>query len=80
MLTPMSETTPLAAPGPETSRFIVNDAGERVGVILSVEAYEQLLDALEELEDIRAYDEAKASDDEVVPFEQAMQEIEQGRR
>jgi hypothetical protein len=39
-----------------------------------------LLDALEELEDIRAYDEAKASDDEVIPFEQAMQEIEQSRR
>lgn len=30
---------------------------------------------LEELESIRAYDAAKASGDEAVPFEQALQEI-----
>jgi hypothetical protein len=30
---------------------------------------------LEELDSIRAYDAAKASGDEVVPFEQALQEI-----
>jgi hypothetical protein len=38
------------------------------------------LEAVEELEDIRAYDEAKASKDEIIPFEQAIREIEQGRR
>ena len=33
----------------------------------------------EELEAIRAYDAAKAADDEAVPFEQAIREIERGR-
>jgi hypothetical protein len=34
---------------------------------------------LEELESIRAYDAAKASGDEAIPFEQALQEIETSR-
>ena len=32
--------------------------------------------AMEELEDIRAYDEAKRTDEEVIPFERAVEEIE----
>jgi hypothetical protein len=35
-----------------------------------------LLEELEELESIRAYDRAKAQADEVIPFEQAVAEIE----
>ena len=35
--------------------------------------------ALEELESIRAFDAAKASDDETIPFEQAVAEIERNR-
>ena len=35
------------------------------------------LEELEELESIYAYDEAKASNDEAIPFEQAISEIEQ---
>ncbi|HEX8421826.1 MAG TPA: hypothetical protein VF634_00345 [Pyrinomonadaceae bacterium] len=34
---------------------------------------------LEELEAIRAYDAAKASNDETIPFEEAIAEIEQAR-
>ena len=40
----------------------------------------ELLDAAEELEAIRAYDAAKATDEEAVPFEQATEEIERERR
>jgi hypothetical protein len=43
------------------------------------EVYRQFLEALEEFESIRAYDEAIASNDEIIPFEQAIQEIEQNR-
>ena len=39
-----------------------------------------ILEDLEELASIRAYDTAKASGDEVVPFEQALQEIQRSRR
>jgi hypothetical protein len=41
--------------------------------------YERLLDAREELECLRAYDAAKASNDEAIPFEEAVSEIEQVR-
>ena len=57
-------------------RFIVDENGQRVGVLLDIEAYRQLLEDVEELEAIRAYDAAKASGDEGVPLEQALAEIE----
>ena len=40
----------------------------------------KLLVELEELESIRAYDAAKASDDEAIPFQEAIQEIEHSRK
>lgn len=58
------------------TRYLVDENGARVAVLLDVEYYGKLLQALEDLESIHAYDEAKASGDEVIPFEQAMQEIE----
>jgi len=38
----------------------VNEKGDRIGVLLSLEDYKSLLDELEELESLRAYDAAKA--------------------
>jgi len=61
---------------PLKERFIVDENGQRVGVLLDIEAYRQLLEEVEELEAIRAYDAAKASGDEVIPLEQALAEIE----
>ncbi len=40
------------------ARYIVDENGERVSVILPVEEYERLIEALEELDDQRIYDEA----------------------
>jgi PHD/YefM family antitoxin component YafN of YafNO toxin-antitoxin module len=60
-------------------QYIVDEQGKRTGVILDVEIYEQMLEELEELEELRAYDAAKASDDEVIPFGQAIREIEHQR-
>jgi PHD/YefM family antitoxin component YafN of YafNO toxin-antitoxin module len=57
-------------------RYVVDDAGNRVAVLIDIEEYERILEALEELESINAYDEAKASNDEVIPFDQAIKEIE----
>lgn len=60
--------------------YIVDESGARVGVIVPIEHYRKLLEELEELESIRAYDAAKNSGDEAIPFDQAIGEIEQGRR
>lgn len=57
--------------------YVVDENGSRVGVIVPIEDYRRLLEELEELESIRAYDAAKNSGDEAIPFEQAVREIEQ---
>ena len=63
----------------DKEQFLVDERGNRTGVLLDIERYSELLEAQEELESIRAYDEAKASGDEAVPFDQALREIETDR-
>jgi hypothetical protein len=60
-------------------RFIVDENGRRIGVLLDIADYQRLLEELEELDAMRAYDAAKASGDEVLPLEQALAEIEKDR-
>jgi PHD/YefM family antitoxin component YafN of YafNO toxin-antitoxin module len=63
-----------------TRQFVVNDRGEKVAVMISVEEYEKILEQLEDLEDIRAYDEAKAAGDAAIPLEQALAENRRNRK
>ena len=57
-------------------RYVVDDQGNRVGVVLDISDYQKLLAEIEELEALRAYDAAKSSADQTLPFEQAITEIE----
>lgn len=57
-------------------RYLVDEKGKRVGVLLDPKVYQRILAALEELESIRAYDAAKKSREKAVPFEQAVAAIE----
>jgi len=59
----------------EPTQFLTNEKGEKVAVVIGIEEYEKLLEELEDLEDIRAYDEAIASGETPIPFEQAIAEI-----
>ncbi len=61
-------------------QFVVNERGEKVAVVISIEEYEKILEELEDLEDIRAYDEAKASGETGIPLEQALAEIRRNRK
>ncbi len=61
-------------------QYVVDADGKRTQVLLSVAEFERLVEAVEELESIRAYDEAKASADEAIPFDQAVREIARGRK
>ena len=47
-----------------------------MGVILPIRDYEKLMEGVEELEDIKAYDRAKIRKSKPIPFEQALKEIE----
>jgi len=55
-------------------QFLTDKDGNRTSVLLSMEQWQYILESLEDLEDIRAYDRAKAETDEYVPFEQAVRE------
>ena len=61
-------------------RFLKNKKGEKVSVVLAIKDYEKLMEELEELDDIRAYDAAKASGDVAVPFEQIAKRIRQSHK
>jgi hypothetical protein len=60
-------------------QFVVDESGNRTAVLLDIERYFELLEAQEELESIRAFDEAKASGDEAIPLSLAIKEIEGAR-
>ncbi len=60
--------------------FVIDEKGNKKAVILPIKVYQEILEKLEELEEIKAYDEAKASGDEAIPFEVAIKEIEDSRK
>jgi hypothetical protein len=62
------------------TKYVVDENGKRVGVVLNITDYQKLLEEAEELEAIRAFDQAKASGEEPVPFEQAVARIERRRK
>ncbi|HET8729231.1 MAG TPA: helix-turn-helix transcriptional regulator [Alphaproteobacteria bacterium] len=53
-----------------TTQFIEED-GKRKYAVIPVEVYERMLEDLEDLEDIRAYDRHKAEPQEFIPAEMA---------
>ena len=60
-------------------KYVTDSEGNRVAVLLDVEEYRRLLDALEELESIRAYDAAVAVREDAIPFDKAVEEIKRDR-
>ena len=60
-------------------RFVVDKDGNQTGVLLDIQEYNKLLEALEELESIEAYDTAKTSGNYAIPFKQAIEEIHRQR-
>ncbi len=61
-------------------QFITNKKGKRLSVVLSIKEYEQMLADLEELQDIRLYDQAKRSKDSAIPAEDAFKALDTRRK
>lgn len=59
-------------------QYVVDENADRKAVMLSIDDWEKVVEALEELEDIRAYHEAKRGPQDTVTLEQAVSEIENG--
>lgn len=62
------------------SRFHANKKDGKISIELTIKEYEKLLEDLEELDAIRAYDEAKGSGEQPIPFDHAITEIERSRK
>ena len=63
--------------------FVTDAEGRRTKVILDIEEYEKLLEALEDLEDAREHErvmeDVRAGREELIPWEQAKRELREGR-
>lgn len=53
----------------------IEQAGYRVGVVISPERYQQMLEALEEVEDVEAFDAAMAEDGPSIPWAQVEEDL-----
>ena len=45
------------------TQFLTDEKGNRTAVLLPIKKYNKLIEQLEDLEDIKLYDEAKKNDD-----------------
>jgi len=60
-------------------QYITDTKGKKVSVILPIRDYCEMLDKLEELEDLKAFDAAISGNEQAIPAEQAFAEIEAKR-
>ena len=58
--------------------YVMDQNNSPKAVLLSFQEWKKILEDIEELEDIRAYDAAKALSQESIPFDQAIREIKEG--
>lgn len=62
----------------ETARretVVLERYGRRAAVLISPERYDELMDALEEAEDVAAFDAAMAEEDPNIPWDQAKADL-----
>lgn len=62
-----------------STQYITDSNGKKLSVVLPIEDYKKLLEELEELEDIRLYDEAMATEGASIPVDVAFKQIEAKR-
>jgi len=60
---------------PLHEKYIVNEKGKKMAVVLPFLEWQKVLSILEEYEDICAYDRAKAKPSNAVPFKKALKKI-----
>jgi hypothetical protein len=60
-------------------RYLTDESGKRIGVLIDIEEYERLREIEDEMEDVRRYDEAMArrerGEDDALPWEQVRDKI-----
>ena len=63
------------------TQFLTDKKGNRTAVVLPIKQYNKMIEKLEDLEDVRLYDEAKREDDGYrIPIDEAFKIIEEKRK
>lgn len=57
-------------------KYITDQKGKKLSVVLSVEEFESMMEKIEEVEDVRLYDQAKLSNEPSIPIDEAFEMIE----
>jgi hypothetical protein len=60
------------------TEYLIDSVGNKKAVVLPISEWQHIQEELTELDDIRAYDEAKRDPSNPMPFEQAMLQIREG--
>ena len=60
--------------------YITDTAGNKISVVLPIKDFKAIMEELEEMEDIKLYDEAKKSNEPSVPIDVAFKQIEAKRK
>ena len=58
--------------------YVIDADGKKKAIVVPISEWQKILEALEELDDIKAYDEAKSKPSNPIPFEKAIEEIQKG--
>ncbi len=61
-------------------KYITDQKGKKLSVVLSVEEFEAMMERIEEKEDIRLYDQVKKSNEPSIPIDEAFEVIESLRK
>ena len=61
-------------------QYITDKAGKKISVVLPMKDFKAIMEELEELEDIKLYDEAKKSNEPSIPIDDAFKMIEAKRK
>lgn len=59
--------------------FVVDERQKRKAVLLPYDEWQKIVEEMEELDDIRAYDKSKAQPSDSVLFDTAVKEIREGK-
>jgi len=61
-------------------QYITDNTGRKISVVLPLGDFNAIMEAFEEFEDVRLYDEAKKSNDPSIPIDKAFEMIEAKRK
>jgi hypothetical protein len=60
-------------------QYITDKAGKKISVAIPMKDFKAIMEELEELEDIKRYDEAKKSNEPSIPIDEAFKMIDAKR-